>query len=310
MANPQRTPEFDAFGPWILEVGTQEEVPPLFREDVDVSSAVRVLKVPRSIERRDANPSMDLYDRVLVIRADGFRLLTRNLRGTRGFGETTIKWDDIVALALSTELLRGTLELHLRHGQMCEIPFNAISVDLMSDLVATIRDAWNPSVRQAPPCETSQGSDTLRLPRDAMGNADVGLISRFSEAQDSDPELVPVYTRRRHRVRRLKGSGSVLDMIWPGYVGALIVASSPVDAVLVRRLRTGLERSNRPDLSLSVTYLRRGAVHVEAVTSLHWANVQEIHFPPTSLTAYAIAGDGTAFAIEKSLRPDMKEIGR
>ena len=78
----RRTQEFDEFGPWILEVERPEDVPRLYRgHPLDLGSAELVLKVPRRIWRRDANPDMDLYDYLIVAGGDSMTVLSR--RGDR-----------------------------------------------------------------------------------------------------------------------------------------------------------------------------------------------------------------------------------
>ena len=47
------TAEYDAFGPWIDEVTTADEVPRLYRDvAIDFAAAHTVLKFPRPIARR------------------------------------------------------------------------------------------------------------------------------------------------------------------------------------------------------------------------------------------------------------------
>ena len=65
------TAEYDGFGPWIYEIRTREEIPRLFSDyPLDLETAVLTIKVPRVIDRRDANPAMDLYDILLSLGPD------------------------------------------------------------------------------------------------------------------------------------------------------------------------------------------------------------------------------------------------
>ena len=60
--------EYDAFGPWVYEIDEDHPLPKLFvpyiQPDPDRSIMV---KVPRQIDRQDANPDMDLYDYVIAV---------------------------------------------------------------------------------------------------------------------------------------------------------------------------------------------------------------------------------------------------
>jgi len=77
------TAEFDAFGPWIDEVRTASAVPRLYRDyPLDLDAARLVLKVPRNIARRDALPTMDLYDHLLVVGPHDLTVLSARTAGT------------------------------------------------------------------------------------------------------------------------------------------------------------------------------------------------------------------------------------
>lgn len=61
-----RVSEYDAFGTWIYKITEKHLMPPLFipyyKEEKDY---LMLIKIPRDIERRKANPDMDLYDYVI-----------------------------------------------------------------------------------------------------------------------------------------------------------------------------------------------------------------------------------------------------
>src|SRR5660398_172964 len=78
------TAEYDAFGPWIYEVRRPDEVPRLFRSHpLDLANALLTVKVPREIERRVANPSMDLYDNLLSLGPESITVLSRRRKEFR-----------------------------------------------------------------------------------------------------------------------------------------------------------------------------------------------------------------------------------
>ena len=73
-----RSAEFDAFGPWVDQVRNASEVPGLYRDyPVDFATSRLVLKVPRNISRRDALPTMDLYDHLLIAGPEALVVLSR-----------------------------------------------------------------------------------------------------------------------------------------------------------------------------------------------------------------------------------------
>ncbi len=57
--------EYDAFGPWIYEVTDKHPLPPQFEKQVEEHDYEILIKIPRDIERRKANPDMALYNYVI-----------------------------------------------------------------------------------------------------------------------------------------------------------------------------------------------------------------------------------------------------
>ena len=61
----QRTAEFDAFGPWLLEVTSSDGWPRAFRDYPFAFASILVSKEPRNVTRREANPerSRSVFER-------------------------------------------------------------------------------------------------------------------------------------------------------------------------------------------------------------------------------------------------------
>ena len=54
-----RDPEYDRFGPWIIEISEADPPPPLFRPYLTREETVLLsIKIPRKIDRRDAPPAL------------------------------------------------------------------------------------------------------------------------------------------------------------------------------------------------------------------------------------------------------------
>ena len=74
--------EYNAFGPWAYEISEKYPLPPLFAPYFTADDkAVIKIKIPREIERRNAEPGMDLYDYVVALYED--RLLILNVRAAQ-----------------------------------------------------------------------------------------------------------------------------------------------------------------------------------------------------------------------------------
>lgn len=135
----QRDPEYDRFGPWVIEISDEDPPPPLFvphltRDETPLLS----LKIPRKISRRDAHPGMDLYDYVVSLYDEDMLVLERIERQVEA---RTIRYREIQHLSLREELLRGTVHLGVPQGHY-DLPFNTVSGDLMRRLVDIIRERY------------------------------------------------------------------------------------------------------------------------------------------------------------------------
>ena len=138
-ADPEDLREYDAFGPWLLPVKTAAEMPRRFRSAyAGLEGADYLIKIPRSIDRRDAYPGADLYGTVFVLDSDGFTLLDA-IDGAEGFVSRQVAWDDVAALRVLSNLLHADFVLLLKEGDALTVTYNAVSVDLMTRVVAFVR---------------------------------------------------------------------------------------------------------------------------------------------------------------------------
>jgi hypothetical protein len=158
-----RSKEFDAFGPWILKIDEEHGMPPLFGDYAHLTgSAVMMFKVPRQIERRNANPDMHLYDAVVGLFDTHLLLLSRigNL-----VQERRIEYRDIQAIKNTQCLLLG--ELYFHTGTIVfKIKYNTISESIVAEAVQHILRLQNNPVRDlklAPIAYTVDNIDFLYL---------------------------------------------------------------------------------------------------------------------------------------------------
>lgn len=131
--------EYDAFGPWLLPIGSAAEMPPRFRSAYGgLQHADHLIKIPRSIDRRDAFPGADLYGSVFALDGDGFTLLTA-LDGADGFARRHLAWDEVAAVRTVSNLLHAEFALLLKEGDALTVTYNSVSTDLMTRVVGFIR---------------------------------------------------------------------------------------------------------------------------------------------------------------------------
>jgi hypothetical protein len=267
LVNEVKTAEYDAFGPWVLPVARDEDVPRAFREyPFDFVGSSTVLKIPRDIARREANPTMHLYDKMLVVDDDQLAVLERV--GDR-FSSTVLPLDSIAAVEVGNELLEGWLTVYGTDGTRVTVPFNGSS----RPAITTLADRLLASPSALP--VIIRRSDELAI--DALGPADTALVTDYRDATQrralrlhaADPGSVPpsrgsALARLGRPRRRLSG---------------IVLSGTDHELVVVSR-RLGLRASVKPDLSSRELVIRR-----EQITGL-------------TTSANPLVGDVTTATIE------------
>ncbi|NCF65903.1 MAG: hypothetical protein GWP61_08010 [Chloroflexi bacterium] len=141
-----RDPEYDSFGPWIIEISELDPPPPLFlpyltREENPLFS----IKIPRKIDRRAAHPGMNLYDYLVTLYQEDFVILKRV--GDEVSSEAFF-YKEIQHLRHSEHLLKGNLHLAMM-GKSYDLPFNTVSADIMRRLAELIRERYTGEAERA-----------------------------------------------------------------------------------------------------------------------------------------------------------------
>ncbi|GAA3799516.1 hypothetical protein [Cellulomonas soli] len=262
--------EIDQFGPWVLPVRTPEDVPPLFRpHGVDLAESLLVLKVPRPITRRDVQPGMDLYDRLLVVDPRGLTVLSRRHGAPGAYDVSVVPHPQITAVQNSTDLLDGLFVLHgagsqtapaptgwgaspAGSGSALTVPYNGSQSDVLDGLAAVLRElaflGWLPPA----PADAS----VHRMPAYALGRDDVGLVSALQDLQEREPGLPAPVLQPRTRAPRT-GWASLLDAWRPVTVHACVLLAGPRELHVLHR-RSWCTTGSKPVQSLVHTVLPTG----------------------------------------------------
>lgn len=135
-----RDPEYDRFGPWILEISESDPLPPIFlpfftREE----DPLYCVKIPRPMDRRDLSPGMNMYDYVVALYEADLLILERD-----GEDVTTLSfsYSDILVLRHSEDLLSGELHIYTP-GNCYSLPYSTVSVEITDRIVDLIRGRYN-----------------------------------------------------------------------------------------------------------------------------------------------------------------------
>lgn len=252
----ERTDEFDAFGPWVLPVSTAEEVPRLFRPHVgDPHTADVVLKVPRAISRRDANPSMDLYEHLLLVREGAVVLLTRAPGERGGVRRRSLVADELLAIDESVDLLDGRLLMYAKEGPALRVSFNGASRDTVRSFVDVVRGLWTEGSTTAEP---QPDPHPIPLGLRDLG-PDVALVNDYRALVAAEPAMRLLGAHPRQGVEPVAdGSLSVLTRLAhrlvPMTLQGAIVCTDGREVVVLHR-RPWWVRGQRPVHSSARTTL-------------------------------------------------------
>jgi hypothetical protein len=272
VTTPARTAEHDAFGPWIDTVRTIDEVPRLFRpHGADPFAARLVLKVPRNIPRRDTDPSMDLYEHLIVV---GDRELEVLSRDGSGYGVRRIPFAELVAVRDRVDLLDGLLTLHAGDGAELRIPFNGASVDVVVDLtellVALAGDAGG-----IPDGTPARGERVA--PRIDLGADEAGVASAYFDLAARDPRLRYLSSRpRTPLVPTATGAAGLLRRLRPMSLAGAVAACTPRELLVLTRRDPVLRRRTA---TLSIDRLRILRHAISATTAEphpHWVGMSTV----------------------------------
>jgi hypothetical protein len=255
VTTPARTAEHDAFGPWIDTVRTIDEVPRLFRpHGVDPFAARLVLKVPRDIPRRDTDPSMDLYEHLLVV---GDRELEVLSRDGSGYGVRRIPFADLVAVRDRVDLLDGLLTLHAADGAELRIPFNGASADVVVELTELLVGLAGAAggIPDGPPARAERVA-----PRVDLGADEAGVASAYYDLAARDPQLRYLSSRpRTPLVSTAPGAAGLLRRLRPMSLAGAVAACTPRELLILTR-RDAVLRRRTATLSIDRLRILRHAI--------------------------------------------------
>lgn len=131
--------EYDCFGPWLLEINNQEEVPPIFNDDYHYGDDVKfAFKIPVHVERRNTSPGSILYDSVISLNDD--KIYIFNLVKT-SVSARVIHYREILFIQNIKNLLKGELKIYIS-GEPIIIHYNTISSTVIDHVIELLRQKY------------------------------------------------------------------------------------------------------------------------------------------------------------------------
>ncbi|WP_297369549.1 hypothetical protein [Cryobacterium sp.] len=260
-----RSAEFDAFGPWVDEVRTAGEVPGLYRDyRVDFDASRIVLKIPRNISRRDALPTMDLYDHLIIAAPQALIVLSR---GVDTYSESSIAYGDIVAVADTVDLVEGRLSILARSGRTHTVPYNGSSQQVMTRFTDVLAELSLAVVRPTPAVVFPATDSRPSLDLLDLGKQDVGLVTAYFDLTRHEFGATLLAAHGRTGLDPLGGVlRRAMHVLYPMTLhGAVLCRTEHALHILGRK--AWLVRGNAPDLSRSHTTIPLAAIEKISVAT-------------------------------------------
>ena len=253
-----RSAEFDAFGPWVDQVRNASEVPGLYRDyPVDFTASRLVLKVPRNISRRDALPTMDLYDHLIIVAPAALTVLSRT---GSSFTDCSLGYADIVAITDTVDLVDGRLSILTRAGDTLAVPYNGSSQEVITRLIDVLGELTRAAPRSAaamilPATDAPPALDLLDL-----GKHDVGLVTSYFDLlrHHFGASLLAAHGRTGLTPRGGPLTRAV-HALYPMTLHGAVLCRTETELHILGR-KAWLVRGNAPDLSRSHSTIPLGAI--------------------------------------------------
>ncbi len=238
------TAEYDAFGPWILEIDNKNPVPPLFEPYVNPEEYQMLIKVPRKIERRRANPDMHLYDYVVGISGGQLHLFTRHENTA---SSQVIQIDEIVAIENSSDLLAGRVRLFMK-AEIIAFDYNTVSENIILRFLDSIRKKY--IKRGVHPIDLETADDSL------LRNVEVYYRNLLTQYQQNGDCLKILAFQPQSRLQ--KNSGFVFEKFWNLMVGYSLHSSlyltNRLELVIVHKGKK-IQRTLDAEFGYTTTYI-------------------------------------------------------
>ncbi len=242
------------------------ELPGLYRDyPVDFATSQLVLKVPRNISRRDAQPTMDLYDHLIIVAPDTLVVLSRADPDTGGsalgYTERTLGYGDVVAVTDTVDLVDGRIDILARTGETLTVPYNGSSEQVITHLIDVLSElslaALRPTLTVTLPEADAAPADLDLLD---LGKEDVGLVTSYFDVMRHEFGATLLAAHGREVLPPNGGLVSrVAHAIYPMTLHGAVLCRTERELHIIGR-KGWLVRGNTPDLSCAHTTIPLAAI--------------------------------------------------
>jgi len=234
--------EYDAFGPWIIKIKSQEEIPRGFDALIEYDDTCDSYKIPRNIARREARPGDQLYD--CLISFEEKQLIF--LKNTKGLvTKQIIEYSSIQSIQNRVDLLNGTLIIQSENKKV-KIPYNAVSSDLIVEAIFKLRKDY---IKHFNATDLVPIKKDYTLPKNYFYK---GILSKMKSKEDiivlDAQETVEIIKKEK------KWYDHLLDVYNPMIFQKIMFLMNHKELIIISR-KDGIKRKRSSDYSHIHTYI-------------------------------------------------------
>ena len=279
--------EYREFGPWILEIKSQEDVPDLFRRQYTFdSSVVCALKIPVPMDRRQAKKGMDFYRSVISFNRDEIQILEKS------WTEINIKkisYINIRALKNMIDLLEAELTIYTEEENY-SVRYSSVSEDIINNVIAIIRGRY------------LQNSESCRIMTEYKGEITDQLFRNLINISGEKEHLIPVNFQKSVPAR--KENMKLKDYIMLNYrfeLQSYIFMRTEKELVAVNRNK-GIRKKREVDYSYNYTFIPFSNIEsVEFIPDPEFKEIYILNIKPGKALSLS-------FPVSKETINDFSEI--
>ena len=234
--------EYDAFGPWILKIKNQEEVPPLFDKYIQYDETSRFYKIPKNITRREARPGDELYKSLIAFEENQLVFLKRS---KDLLSKQIIEYRNIECIQNRVDLLNGTLIIESPDKKV-QVPYNAVSSNLIIEVISRLRNDY---IKYFNNTDIVTIKNDYTLPKNYFYK---GILTKMKSKEDiivlDAQETIEIIKKEK------KWYDHLLDVYNPMIFQKIMFLTNHRELIIISR-KDGIKRKRSSDYSHIHTYI-------------------------------------------------------
>ena len=170
--------EYDLFGPWLLQVESEKDIPHQYFEYIDmIVNAKYCFKIPIQEERRKLAAGMLLYNKLILIEdAQIVELSVINHQ----ISVKQLSFKDVLYVTHRGDLLNCEISLTTNETSL-QIRYNLVSIDFASTVMGLLRESI---------CSSSTSSDEMPLHEQKYSELQIFSYFCITENETNKPKIL------------------------------------------------------------------------------------------------------------------------